>query len=60
MENGKELTQKDLKTIVIILRTVADMKVLSDAESEKYGELNLRSIADRAMWTLINGIQFKE
>ena len=60
MENGKELTQKDLKTIVIILRTVADMKVLSDADSEKYGELNLRSIADRAMWTLINGIQIKE
>ena len=52
MENGKELTAKDLMTIVTVLRTVEDMKVLPD--------LNLRSIADRAMWSLVNGLQFKE
>lgn len=52
MENNKELTIEDLKTIVVVLRTVADMNVLSG--------LNLRPIADRTLWTLVNGIQFKE
>lgn len=51
MEN-KELTAEDLKTIAVVLRTVADMNVLSD--------LDLRPIAERALWTLVNGIQFKE
>lgn len=52
MENNKELTKADCMTIVTVLRTVADMNVLSD--------LNLRPIADRVLWTLVNGIQIKD
>ncbi len=52
MENSKELTKTDLKTIAEVLRTVADMDVLS--------HLDLRPISERALWTLVNGIQFKD
>lgn len=56
MENDKELTKQDLQTIAVILRTVADMNVLSACFSSD----TLRSMSDRVLFTSVNGIQFKE
>jgi len=60
MNNDTELTKQDLETIAVVLRTIATINVFSDCSIETYENINLRSIADRAIWTLVNGKQFKE
>jgi len=47
MKQEQELTVEDLTFIAAILRTVADMHVLTQSEQK------LRSVADRAMGTAI-------